>query len=150
MKTKVLISSCLLGCNVKYDGKNNCIDEKIIDKLKNKFELFSFCPEVEGGLPIPRIACEIITQNPLKIVNKIKDDKTNNFILGASKTLELCQKEEIKLAILKSNSPSCSNEYIYDGSFTGVKIKGFGVTTKLLVDNNIEVINETEINKLFN
>jgi len=147
-KEKLLISSCLLGENVKYDGSNNCLHKNILDKLKSKYELCSFCPEIEGGLPIPRIPCEIISQKPLKIINKIDEDKTINFIHGANKTLELCQKYDIKLALLKANSPSCSNRFIYDGTFNSNKIEGFGVTAKLLMENYIKVLSENEIRKL--
>ncbi|MEA3553119.1 MAG: DUF523 domain-containing protein [Campylobacterota bacterium] len=147
-KEKLLISSCFLGENVKYDGSNNCLSKDILDKLKEKYELFSFCPEVEGGLPTPRIPCEIISQKPLKIINKNGEDKTIEFIDGANKTLELCKKESIKIALLKANSPSCSNSFIYDGTFKSIKIKENGVTTKQLKDNNINVYNETEIKSL--
>ena len=145
MKEKLLISSCLLGENVKYDGTNNSLDKLIIEKLKEKYELFSFCPEVAGGLPTPRIACELISEIPLKIINKNNEDKTIEFINGANKTLELCKKEGIKIALLKANSPSCSNNFIYDGTFTSTKIESLGVTTKQLANNNITVYNETEI-----
>ena len=148
-KEKLLISSCLLGENVKYDGSNNGLSKDILDKLKEKYELFSFCPEVAGGLPTPRIPCEIISQNPLKIVNKNNEDKTIEFVNGANKTLELCKKEGIKIALLKANSPSCSNSFIYDGTFNSIKIKENGVTTKQLKNHNITVYNETEI-KTFN
>jgi uncharacterized protein YbbK (DUF523 family) len=144
-KIKLLVSSCLLGENVKYDGSNNCLDKKILEKLGNEFELFSFCPEVAGGLLTPRIPCEIICKNPIKVVNKIQEDKTINFIEGANKTLQLCKKENIKIALLKSNSPSCSNSFIYDGTFNSIKIKGVGITTKLLKENDIEVFNESFI-----
>ncbi len=147
-KQKLLISSCLLGNNVRYDGTNNCLDNKSLNRLRDKYELLSLCPEVEGGLPTPRIPCEITSQNPLKIINKLGVDKSKNFINGAYKTLELCKKENIKLALLKVNSPSCSNKFIYDGTFNSKKIDGFGVTAKLLLDNNIEVFNENEIEKL--
>ncbi|MEA2018394.1 MAG: DUF523 domain-containing protein [Campylobacterota bacterium] len=147
-KEKLLISSCLIGENVKYDGLNNCLDENILDKLKEKYHLINFCPEVEGGLPTPRIPCEIISLKPLKIINKIDEDKTINFINGANKTLQLCKKENIKIALLKANSPSCSNKFIYNGKFNSTKVNGFGVTAKLLIENNIKVIDENEIEKL--
>ena len=144
-KPKLLISSCLLGQNVKYDGTNNCLDKEILKEIQNKFELFDFCPEVSGGLETPRIPCEIISQNPLKIINKIGDDKTIYFKNGANLTLELCKKENIKLSLLKANSPSCSNKQIYDGTFTSTKIDELGVTAKLLKENKIEVYNESQI-----
>jgi uncharacterized protein YbbK (DUF523 family) len=116
--------------------------------LKSKYELFSFCPEVEGGLSIPRVPCEIISQNPLKIINKNSEDQTENFINGANKTLDLCKKENINIALLKANSPSCSNKLIYDGTFSAKKINGFGITAKLLLQNNIHIFNENEIDNL--
>lgn len=147
-KEKLLISSCLLGENVKYDGSNNGLPKDILDKLKEKYELFSFCPEVAGGLPTPRIPCEIISQNPFKIINKIGENKTINFINGADKTLLLCKKYCIKVALLKANSPSCSSAFIYDGSFNSVKVKGYGLTTKLLIKNDIKVFSENKIEYL--
>ncbi len=147
-KEKLLVSSCLLGENVKYNGSSNGLSKDILDKLKEKYELFSFCPEVAGGLPTPRIPCEIISQSPIKIINKNNEDKTKEFTSGANKTLMLCKKEGIKLALLKANSPSCSNKFIYDGSFSSRKINGLGVTTQLLRKNDIQIYNETEINVL--
>jgi uncharacterized protein YbbK (DUF523 family) len=149
-KYKLLVSSCLLGEDVKYNGGNNLLSKVSLEKLKNKFELFSFCPEVAGGLPIPRIPCEITCENPLKIINKNNIDKTENFIMGANKTLGLCKKEDIKLALLKENSPSCSNTFIYDGTFSSTKIEGFGATVKLLIDNKIIIFNENQIEELLN
>lgn len=147
-KEKLLISSCLLGELVKYNGSHNKLEDNILDKLNRNFILYPFCPEVEGGLSVPRIPCEITNNNPLKIINKNGKDKTKEFIKGAELTLRLCKKEKIKTALLKANSPSCSNQLIYDGTFSSSKIKGFGVTAKLLYDNNITVINEYQINKL--
>ncbi len=145
-KQNLLVSSCLLGENVKYDGTNNYIKE--IESLKENYNIFSFCPEVSGGLPTPRIPCEIISLSPLKIINKINEDKTINFLNGAKDTLEFCIENNIKQCLLKANSPSCSNDLIYDGTFSSTKIKGQGVTTQLLKNNNIYVYNESEINKL--
>jgi uncharacterized protein YbbK (DUF523 family) len=144
-KIKLLISSCLLGENVKYNGSNNSLDEIVLKKLKQKFELYSFCPEVEAGLSIPRIPCEIISFNPLKIINKLGEDETGSFKKGAILALELCKKYEIKVALLKANSPSCSNKYVYDGSFSGKKILAEGVTAQLLKNSGIQVYNEEEL-----
>jgi len=144
-KTKILISSCLFGQNVRYDGITKGLDNNLLEKLAKKFELIPFCPEVESGLSIPRIACEIISIKPLKIINKIGEEKTKNFIDGANLTLELCQKENIKIALLKANSPSCSSKQIYDGCFSGKKIAGYGVTAELLKNNNIKIYDENDI-----
>jgi len=143
MKEKLLISSCLYGQNVRYDGKNSILSNEILEKLNEKYDLIPFCPEVEGGLNIPRIPNEIQING--KIIDKKGVENTKAFQKGAIKTLKLCQKESIRIALLKSKSPSCSNNFIYDGSFSKKLIKGNGVTSKLLKQNKIQVINEFEI-----
>ena len=148
MKQKLLVSSCLLGKKVKYNGKDNKLFSDLLNQLSLKYNIVSFCPEVEGGLPIPRVPCEVITFNPLKVINKDGDDKTKEFLLGANKTLELCKKENITIALLKANSPSCSSEYIYDGTFTSSKIKEDGVTVSLLRQHNIKIYDEIQIKDL--
>ena len=145
MKQKLLISGCLYGQNVRYDGKNSILSSEILKDLANKYDLIPFCPEVEGGLSIPRIPNEI--QPNGKIVDKKGIDNTKAFQKGAKKALELCQKENIKIALLKSKSPSCSNNFIYDGSFSKKLIKGSGITSQILEKNEIKVINEYEVFK---
>jgi len=146
-KEKLLISSCLLGEFVKYNGHHNLLALFNIDKLKEKYILYPFCPEVEGGLPIPRIPCEIVSFTPLKVINKVGEEKTKEFLEGGNRALELCKKEGITKAILKANSPSCGSRYIYDGTFSGKKVFGVGVTTKLLKEIQIEIISEEELEK---
>lgn len=147
-KENLLISSCLYGEYVRYDGNHNKIDDNLLDKLQKKYTLFHFCPEVEGGLSIPRVACEIVSLNPLKIIDKNGKNQTKAFLQGAQNTVNLCLKHNIKKVILKSNSPSCSSKFIYDGTFSGVKIAGVGATSQLLKKNDIEVFDEYEIEKL--
>lgn len=147
-KEKLLISSCLLGELVKYNGSHNGFDLVTIKKLKERYDLYSICPEVEGGLPTPRIACEIVSYNPIKVLNKEGEDKTKEFLSGAKKTLMLCKKENIKFALMKANSPSCSNSQVSNGTFTKKRVDGFGVTVELLIKNGIKVYNESEIEQL--
>ena len=137
VKEKILISACLLGENVKYDGKNNKID---ISSLEDKYELIPFCPEVEGGLPIPRSPSEIVSNSPLKLINKEGKDVTKEFVLGAKKCVELVKKEGIKKAVLKAKSPSCGVGKVYDGTFSGKLVDGDGVTVRELKKIGVEVI----------
>lgn len=148
IKDNLLISSCLYGEYVRYDGAHNKIDNNILDTLKMKYNLFHFCPEVEGGLSIPRVACEIISMKPLQIIDKNGTNQTKAFLKGAQNTVELCLDNNIQKALLKSNSPSCSSKFIYDGTFSAVKIDGVGVSVQLLQENGIEVFDEHEIEKL--
>ena len=140
---KLLISSCLIGNNTKYNGKNNYIKE--IEQLKSKYELIPICPEVLGELSIPRDPSEINNDKVISINNK---DVTLEFNIGANKTLNIALKNNIKYAILKDGSPSCGNTYIYDGTFKNNKINGSGITTKLLKSHNIKIYNENNLNEL--
>ena len=139
MKEKVLVSACLLGIKVRFDGKSKA-NEELIEKLNN-YEFIPVCPEVWGGLPTPRVPSEIIND---KVINKDGIDVTDNYMRGAIETLELARKFNIKKAILKSKSPSCGKDKIYDGSFTGTLVDGNGITTRLLIENGIEVLTEDE------
>ena len=145
MKEKLLISSCLLGNNVKYNGKNNYIDG--IEALKEKYDLIIICPEVMGGLSIPRIPSEIINDN---VFNKEGINVTNEFEKGANIALELVKKHNIKKALLKDGSPSCGSTYIYDGTFNGIKINDFGITVRRLLEANIKIYTEKNWMELLN
>lgn len=140
---KILISACLVGDNCKYNGGNNLNPH--IEKLLEKYELIPFCPEVEGGLNIPRNPSEI-KGNSVFMDNG--NDVTENFNKGAKKALMLCLYLKIKKAVLKERSPSCGTHQIHDGSFSNKLINGMGVSAKLLKDNGIEVYSEEELDKL--
>lgn len=139
-KENIIVSACLLGENCKYNGKNNYC-QKVVD-LKKKYNLITICPEVDGGLPIPRIPSEIVND---KVINESGIDVTNEYNLGAKKALDKALDNNVKKAILKAKSPSCGCGYIYDGSFTHTLIKGDGVTTKLFKENNIKVLTEEDL-----
>ena len=140
---RILISACLVGDNVKYNGGNNMSPK--IAKLLEKYELVPFCPEVEGGLPIPRHPCE---QKEDKVFNDIGEDVSEEFLKGADLAYNICLYLKIKKAILKERSPSCGIHQIYDGTFSHAVISGMGVTAKYLKEKGIEVYNEEEIDSL--
>ncbi len=142
---KILISACLLGVNCKYNGKNNYIP--LIEELKKKYDLVPVCPEVLGGLSIPRNPSEIKDD---RVISNKGIDVTSNFLSGAYQALQLVDLSNINIAILKDGSPSCGSTYIYDGTFTKNKISGMGITAKLLKENNIKIYNENEIEELLN
>ena len=123
---KIAVSSCLLGINCKYNGKSNYNEE--IVKLKEKYEIIPICPEVLGGLPIPRVPSEIINN---KVINQEGIDVTKNYIDGANKALQILKDNNIKIVILKAKSPSCGKGEIYDGTFSHTIVKGNGITSKL-------------------
>ena len=139
---RILISACLVGDNVKYDGGNN--KNPLIEKLLEKYELVPFCPEVEGGLPTPRHPSE---QRGEQVINDIDEDVTDEFNKGADLALNICLYLKIKKAILKERSPSCGVHSIYDGTFSHKVIPGSGVTASLLKRKGITVYSEDEIPK---
>ena len=134
---KILVSACLLGKNCKYNGHNNK-QERLLEFLNN-YEVIPVCPEVLGGLSIPREPAEIRSK---KVINKKNIDVTENYKKGAQLTLDIIKKENIKVAILKKNSPSCGYGYIYDGTFSHKLIKGNGITADLLNKEGIIILNE--------
>ncbi len=143
MKPYLLISACLMGVPCRYDGKSK--PHPIAKLLEEKYRLIPICPEVEGGLPTPRTPCEIL-QN--RVVSMSGEDRTKEYRLGANKALVLTKKYGITAALLKAKSPSCGNQLIYDGSFSGRLIDGMGITARLLSDHGILVYNETQANLL--
>ena len=140
---KILISACLVGDKTKYDGKSNY--NPLIKELLEYYELVPFCPEVEGGLSIPRDPCEISKDQ--KVVSSKGRDVTRQFEDGAEKAYNICMYLGIRYAILKDNSPSCGSTSIYDGSFKSRLIKGEGITTKYLKEKGIRIIPDSEIDK---
>jgi len=144
---KILISSCLLGENVKYNGGNNSIlENEFLQFLKKYNFLIPICPEVDGGLSVPRFPVEIMNN---KAINTEGIDKTTEFTNGAKIALEQAIQYGVKMAIMKSKSPSCGKNLIYDGSFTKTLIKQDGISVKLLKKYNIKIFSENELEKAF-
>lgn len=145
----IVVSSCLAGLKVRYDGRH-CLDEEI-RRLVEENKAVTVCPEVMGGLPVPRVPAEIVggdggdvLDGKAKVVNKSGEDVTEYFIKGAYAALEKIRQVGAKVVVLKENSPSCGSSMIYNGEFSGKKIPGSGVTVALLKRNGIKVISEKE------
>ena len=142
-KIDLIISSCLCGNNTKYNGGNNLIDK--LELLEEKFNLITICPEVFGGLSTPRNPSEIIGD---KVYSDKGLDVTENFNNGAKLAVDILKKYNAKYALLKEGSPSCGVHKIYDGTFSGTKIPGSGVTTQMFKELGIKVYSENEIDEL--
>ena len=154
---KILISACFLSNPVRYDGTAYDIENKvsletlsIISRWQEQGRLLAICPEMSGGLPVPRPAAEIIPTQAMQakrvqVKTQSGVDVSNEFIRGAQSALALCQAENIKLAVLTESSPSCGSSWIYDGQFSRNKISGEGVTTALLREHGIKVFSQFEL-----
>lgn len=137
---KILISACLLGEKVKYNGEDNLVEFLAAWAAANPSRFISVCPEVAGGLPIPRPPAE--RQPDGRVVNVQGADVTMYFLAGAENVLRLAREHNIQIAILKESSPSCGAATIYDGTFSQKKISGQGVTAALLRQHGIRVYSE--------
>lgn len=144
-----LISACLCGVNCKYNGKNNLNDRCV--ELLREGKAILVCPEQLGGLSTPREPAElkgnhkeILEGTDGKILSISGKDVTEEFLKGAKETLKIAKAIGAKKAILKEGSPSCGCNFIYDGSFSGNKIRGKGLTAYMLEREGIKVISEKE------
>jgi uncharacterized protein YbbK (DUF523 family) len=154
MKSKILVSACLLGNKVRYDANDVPTISNLLDEWNAEGRLIAFCPEVAGGLSVPRLPAEIqsddgnaVLDGTAKVLDNQGNDVSENFINGAKKALEAAQSNDVKVAILKSKSPSCGSSFIYDGTFSSVQKVGQGVTTALFERNGIKVFSDLEIEK---
>ena len=142
---KVIVSACLAGDKCKYNGGNN-FNQKMMDFLK-AHEMIKVCPEVLGGLPIPRPSAEIVND---QVMNTEGKNITKEFTLGAQKAFEIVQKENPDLIILQSRSPSCGIKQIYDGTFSGRKISGQGLFAELCIKAGYKVLDIEDIDEFIN
>lgn len=149
---KMLVSACLLGNPVRYDGRSKALDNSDLGTLLAQDRIISFCPEVAGGLPVPRAAAEIqaadgsaVIAGQARVITRDGTDVTDYFLAGAQQALALCRKHDITVAVLTESSPSCGSNKVYDGSFNRTTIPGGGVTTSLLRQHGITVFNQYQL-----
>ena len=150
MKKKILISACLLGKNCRYNGGHSQLTE--LEEID--VEWIPVCPEELGGLGTPRPSAEMqenaetILNGKGKIITNKGKNVTSKFIQGAEKSLQLGLGAEVKIAVLKSKSPSCGIGKIYDGSFTKTLKIGNGIFSHLCHENDITCISSDNINQI--
>ena len=136
----ILISACLAGTDCKYNGKNNLVEEA--RELVRQRKAVPVCPETAGGLPIPRWPAEIIGD---RVINDHGEDVTSCYMDGAAQCLQVCLKNACRIAVLKSNSPSCGPHSVYDGTFSHTVVTDrCGIFAQMLKDNGVECIDEAE------
>jgi uncharacterized protein YbbK (DUF523 family) len=143
---RILVSACLLGAPVRYNGKDKKSGSPILERWVREGRVVSACPEVLGGLGTPRAPSEIVQISGLRrVAANTGRDVSVEFDRGAALALEQALTNDVRVAVLKEGSPSCGSAWIYDGTFTGTRIAGEGVTTMLLRSNGIRVFSEDEI-----
>ena len=146
----ILVSACLLGHKVKYDGGANA--NELLLKYNPEGHFLAICPECFALLPVPRVPMEIqgatgkkVLLGKAKVMDKEGRDTTKYLVLGADKALKIAKAYNAKVAILKEGSPSCGVKKINDGSFQKQKVRGKGVTTALLTAHGLKVYSENDL-----
>lgn len=149
---KVLVSACLLGEPVRWDGRGAALRSDALARWEREGRIVPFCPETAGGLPIPRPPAEIVGGSGADVLagraavrTREGEEVTAPFLLGAEAALRRARLEGIRVAVLKERSPSCGSHRIYDGSFSGMRVGGEGVTAALLRQAGVRVFSEEQI-----
>jgi uncharacterized protein YbbK (DUF523 family) len=148
---KILVSRCLLGQRVRYDGGAHG-PFAVLERWQQEGRVVPLCPEVAGGLPTPRAPAEIadgqgaqVLDGRIPVLTVDGEDVSAAFVAGAEQALALVAQHAIGIALLKARSPSCGNRENYDGSFSGIKVAGEGVTAAALRRAGVQVFSEEEL-----
>lgn len=140
---KILVSRCLYGDKpVRYDGKTKEERNPRFLKWKEDDRLIPVCPEVDGGLPVPRTDAQRVGD---QVITRDGRDVTREYRKGAEIALEQALQDDVLCAVLKEKSPSCGSSRVYDGTFEGTLIEGQGLTTQMLREAGIRVYSEEEL-----
>lgn len=156
MPNKILISACLLGQPVRYNGKGLSLESDILKVWEASGMLVPLCPEVAAGFPTPRPPAEIeigktgidVEQGQAKIFEDTGLDVTDIFVQGAQIAVKTARDQGCKFALLTDGSPSCGSSFIYSGNHDGQKRDGIGIVTAVLQKAGVEVFAQHEIRKL--
>jgi uncharacterized protein YbbK (DUF523 family) len=150
---RILVSACLLGDNVRYDGGDAVSSDAVLGRWRAEGRVVRLCPEVAAGLGVPRPPAEIVgahggaavLDGKARLATRAGADVTNAFVAGAHLALEVARAHNVRVAVLKEGSPSCGTQRINDGTFTGRKIEGRGVTAALLERHGIRVFSDQQL-----
>lgn len=152
---RVLVSACLLGQPVRYDGGTVATEGGILARWQMEGRIVPMCPEMAGGLPVPRLPAEIhgegggaaVLRNAARVVEHHGHDVTEAFVRGAQRALEVAQEAGVQVAVLTERSPSCGSAFLYDGTFSTQLQPGEGVTAALLRQHGIRVFSQHQLDE---
>ncbi|MEP3435561.1 MAG: DUF523 domain-containing protein [Hoeflea sp.] len=153
---KILVSACLLGSPVRYNGSDRLVDHSLMALWREQGRIVPLCPEVAAGFPTPRPPAEIepgllsddVLAGKALIFDDTGADVTSPFLLGAEIALDVALSQGCRFALLTDGSPSCGTSFVYSGRFDGAAREGNGVVAALLSQNGIAVFSESQIGQL--
>ncbi|MEZ2330907.1 DUF523 domain-containing protein [Mesorhizobium sp. RCC_202] len=153
---RILVSACLLGSKVRYNGSYRLNDHPVLSRWQSEGRIVQICPEVAAGFSTPRPPAEIqgsgdghaVLRGGGRVIERTGGDVTALYREAGQLALDLARETGCRFAVLTDGSPSCGSSFIYDGSFSGSRISGRGTTTALLEENGIRVFSEDQIDEL--
>jgi uncharacterized protein YbbK (DUF523 family) len=141
----LLVSACLWGRATRYDGRRLEIPQELAGL--DPAEVLALCPEVLGGLPVPRPPARLdgarpgregldVLEGRARLVDARGQDVTLAFVKGAREVLRQALAARVTKAYLKDRSPSCGHDP------QGINPRGGpgqGVLAALLLQAGIQV-----------
>lgn len=156
MTSKILVSACLMGFKVRYNGSEKAQLAARLARLRDQQRLIVHCPELAAGLPTPRPPAEIVfasgddvMQDRARVMEKNGQDATAHYQLAAWLALRAAQEAGCVAALLTDGSPTCGSQFIYDGTFRGQRHPGMGVAAALLRQHGIAVFSDQQLDAFF-
>ncbi|OWV71870.1 purine-nucleoside phosphorylase [Rhizobium sp. R634] len=156
MQNRILVSACLMGHAVRYDGQAKPLLHPAIERWWAEGRLVTICPEMSAGMQVPRPPAEIangasgedVLAGKARVVESTGADVTEEFMQAAENAVTLASQAGCRYALLIEGSPSCGSDFIYDGTFSRRKQAGSGVTAAALKAAGVEVFSDREIERL--
>jgi uncharacterized protein YbbK (DUF523 family) len=109
-RPRVGISRCLLGDEVRYDGRHKH-EASLVDDLSARVELIPVCPEVEVGMGVPREPIQLVANTGdghLRVVGvETGADWTDRMEAWAAERIAALRALQLSGFVLKARSPSC-------------------------------------------
>lgn len=154
----LLVSACLVGAKCRYDGQ--LVDGQRLDDLSLQREVVPFCPEVAGGLSVPRTPArfeggdgaavlrgaaglvpdlEVARERGLEL-GESGTELTRSFVAGARLAGEMVRRWGVTGAVLKQGSPSCGTRRVK--TETG-RVSGLGVAAAGLAEEGLPMRDES-------
>ncbi|MBK1689234.1 DUF523 domain-containing protein [Rubrivivax gelatinosus] len=153
LPARVLVSACLLGDAVRWDGGHKRLDAAVLRRWQAEGRVVGFCPECAAGLPVPRPPAEIepgadaaaVLAGRARVVARDGQDVSAAFVAGAEAALRAAHEAGATVALLKDASPSCGSTCVHNGCFAGATVSGRGVAAQRLVAAGLAVFAENEV-----
>ncbi len=125
VKPAVLVSQCWRGDRCRYHGEPKP-RPALLKQLARKYRLIFICPELLGGLPVPRPPAPLYRRRGQSLTDITGRDVSAEYLAGAEKVLAVAQEHGCQRAYLVAGSPACDRT---------------GFAGELLEQNGIRVIN---------